>query len=100
MVLKATSDSRYSSSGSSSFTGSKECGDFNNCRAICDRIIEGSASRCYRFSIDIVEDMEKALFTIRNIDNVERVDIDPYIFEAILTADKRTISELVEEENG
>ena len=101
LVLRTDTSSRYSSgssSSTSSFTGGRECDEYSACKSICDRIMRTGRSRCYRFSYNIVEDMEDALFTIRNIDEADRVNIDPFIFDAILTADKRIISDLVEDE--
>ncbi len=97
LVLKTDVDDRYSTTNSSSsFTGNRECGDYDDCRVICDRIKRNN-SRCFSYSYNIVEDMEQALLTIRNIDEVNRVDIDPYIFEAILTLGTSVLSDLIED---
>jgi len=96
-ALKTTVDSRYSSGSASSFSGLRECGDSLDCKDICNRIIKGSKSKCYSFSESVVEEMEEAFLTIRNIES-DRVNIDPYIFEAILTASRSTLEDLVEDE--
>ncbi|MGI9549107.1 MAG: hypothetical protein ACR2M7_03935 [Bdellovibrionales bacterium] len=98
--LRAKVDSRYSSGGSSSFKGDDTCKEFSACADLCDKIIEGSKSKCLGFDFSIVEDMEDVLFTIRDIEDADRVSIDPYIFEALLDAGKSTIEDLVEDDMG
>ncbi len=100
IVLRTNVGDRYSSGGSRSFSNGRECEDYPECKDICNRIMNRSERRCYSYSFNVVEDMKEALFTIRNIDDADRVAIDPYIFEAILTADRSLIADLVEDEMG
>ena len=97
IILESTVDRRYSGVDRFDYSGGRACEDYVDCEKVCDSIMGRGSSRCYRLDRDLVYDIKDALLTLRNINEVDSVNIDAYTFGAILNTDKGVIEDLVED---
>ena len=77
--------------------GGEDCGDFEDCREICDEITRNE-KRCYRAPEDMVRDMENGLFTLIRISEAKSVDVGPALMRGILQIEKKLVLDLVKDQ--
>lgn len=99
--LESNVDGRYSLSriAKRDYRGEKECGDDSNCYRKCASITGGSSEqkRCGKLPVFIVEDIEEAVLTLRNIEDASSVRIEPLILAEMIDLGSNFFKDLIED---
>ena len=94
-VVTAVLDDRYEGIPYGDYAG-RDCGEDRSCRDICDDLISHNRrKKCYNSPIDLVEDLEEALFTLISISDIDSVPISPSLMAGIFDIDESLLEYLV-----